>query len=280
MIRRAVFVFLFILIFGISSWAKGLSVSTSIFILSTVVKDIGKDKVKVSYVIPTSANPHIFSPTPKDLLSFSKADLFIGVGYDFEFWFNRVRFMRKEKPVLFLSEFYKNPIGSKRRFNPHIWLDAAFMENVGIDKITEKMCKIDKNDCEYFKKNAERLKNRLKDLIGRYKDLAEKDYCIVDVKPAFEYFLRSFNLKSCDVVIKEGSAMPSIKDLRGVINKCKCKKGVVIYINNVNVAKSVAEAKGYKTIQLNPLGNPSNKKENEYVKLLEYNLQKLQEALR
>ncbi len=280
MIKRIILVFLFILMLYTPGLAKGLTVSTSIFILSTVVKDIGKDRVEVSYVIPVSANPHIFSPTPKDLLSFSKSDLFIGVGYDFEFWFDRVKFMRKNKAALFLSDFYKNPIGSKKRPNPHIWLDALFMKDVGIDKITEKMCNLDKSDCDYFKRNAEELKKKLTNLINKYKNLPKDNLCIVDVKPAFEYFLKSFSLKSCDIVIKEGSAMPSVGDLKSVFRRCSCKKGVVIYISNINVARSVAESTGYKIVQLNPLGNPSDPKQNEYVKLLKYNLDKLQEALK
>lgn len=269
-----IFTFLFVNI----SFAK-LSVNTSIFILSTIVKQIGKDKVDVSYVIPPSANPHLFSPRPKDLANFRNADIFIGIGYGFEFWFNRIAYLRKGKRNLFLSSFYKHPIDMVMVdkdviANPHIWLDMRFMIKTGIPEITQAMCDLDKGNCSFFENNETNLLKNLRIIEIDYEDLVKKmkKLCIVDVKPAFEYFFRSIGKPTCGVVVKRGNEMPKVSDIKFVIEHCRCRKGIVIYLDNPYTAKSIADILKYKPVKLNPLGDPTKQDENTYVNLLKYNL--------
>jgi len=275
----------FAFIFVNVSFAK-LNVSTSIFILSTIVKQIGKNKVDVSYVIPEGANPHLFSPRPRDLINFKDADLFIGVGYGFEFWFRRIAYLRKGKLSIFLSEWYKNPIdeikvGNLKLANPHIWLDLDFMRNVGIPHIADTLCKLDKKDCGLFRKNAAIVEKELENVIAGYKGFVKstKGFCIVDVKPAFEYLFKSIGKPTCGVVIKRGNEMPKVGDIRDVIEHCRCKRGIVVYVNNIQTAKSIAQVLGYRVLRLNPLGDPKDARESSYIKLLNYNLSLLNSAL-
>ncbi len=284
--RKLYLSLIFVLLLANVSFAK-LNVSTSIFILSTIVKQIGGDKVNVSYVIPSSANPHLFSPRPKDLANFKNADIFIGVGYGFEFWFNRVRYLRNGKKDLFLSSFYKNPldiikIGKRVLANPHIWLDLGFMIKTGIPEITQAMCGLDKSDCSFFENNEAKLLKKLKKIEINYKNLAQRmeKFCIVDVKPAFEYFFRSIGKPTCGVVVKRGNEMPKVGDIKFVIEHCKCKKGIVVYLENPYTAESIADILKYKPLKLNPLGDPTKQDENTYIGLLKHNLMLLKEFVK
>ena len=284
--KRLCLAVIFVIVFANVSFAK-LNVSTSIFILSTIVKQIGKDRVNVSYVIPSSANPHLFSPRPRDLINFKNADLFLGVGYGFEFWFKRISYLRSGKTNIFLSDWYKNPIdeanvGSVELANPHIWLDLDFMKKIGIPNIAEALCRLDRVDCDFFKKNALSMENELGKVIDGYKEFAKraKDFCVVDVKPAFEYLFRSIGKPTCGVVIKRGNEMPTVGDVRDTIEHCRCKRGIVVYIDNPQTAKSIAEVLNYKIVRLNPLGDPEDTKEDTYIRLLNYNLSLLNKALK
>ncbi len=282
--RIVLLVFIVIIVGDFNCFAK-IKVTTSIFILSTLVKQIGGNKVTVSYVIPPSTNPHLFSPTPRDLLNFKNADLFIGIGYGFEFWLKRVSYLRTGKRSILLSDFYKNPIdevkvGGEVFANPHIWLDMEFMGNVAIPKITQALCQLDKRDCQYFRFNMHILEKRLRRIEIAYKQYAMKfkKLCFVDVKPAFEYLLKSIGRKSCGIVVNRGNQMPRMGDIKKLVKNCTCNKGLVIYISNANAAGSIAELLGYKPVQLNPLGNPENPKENTYIKLLRYDLLQLEKS--
>ncbi len=276
--------FLFLLFINGAAFAK-VNVTTTTFLLSSLTKQIGGRYVDSSYLIDSGANPHIFSPKPKSLMKLEKADLFIGIGFGFEFWIASVREFLKNKDVMFLSDYYKNPIdkrviGNSTIANPHIWLDLNFMSNVAVFKIADKLCSIDSLHCKYFKYNAAVLSNRIRHIKYLYeKTLAKYEkYCFVDVKPAFEYLLKSVNVKSCCVLVKKGSEEPSIGDIRDAVDKCRCKHGVVLYISNSQLATMIAEKLGYAAVSLNPLGDKL--KLNTYDKLLMYDLHKLKEALK
>ncbi len=275
---------LFLFLFSHIALAK-LRVCTSIYILATIVKQIGQDKVTTNYVIPPSSNPHLFSPKPRELINFTKADLFIGVGYNFEFWFKKVAFLRKNKTNLFLSSYYRHPISEVKInntvfANPHIWLDIDFMRTKGIPVILRYMCQKDKKDCSYFKKNATKLEDLLKKTKKTYTIRANKlKTCIVDIKPAFEYLLKSIGLSSCAVLIKNGQEATSLGDIKKVFKHCRCKRGIIIYINRVSLAKNLATILHYTPLKLNPLGNPQSESENNYIKLLNYDLSRLKQAI-
>ncbi|WP_025270163.1 metal ABC transporter substrate-binding protein [Hippea sp. KM1] len=279
--RIALFVLVLVFV-GIDAFAD-LNVSTSIYILSSLVKQIGGDRVHVSYVIPSSSNPHVFSPKPKDLIDFEKADLFIGVGFGFESWYDRVAFLRGKKRSIFLSDVYIHPlnakkVGKKTIANPHIWLDVDFMRNRGIPYIVQTMCGLDKKNCDFYRSNASLLMESLKGFSNALADL--RGNCIVDVKPAFEYFFKSLGLESCSVVIEKGNRSPTVGDLKRLFRNCRCKKGVVVYVSNGQLAKSLSDRLGYSTVCLNPLGSSKNPETNTYIKLIKHNIDLLRQSLK
>ncbi len=281
--RIIVFTFIIFIFISTSAFAK-LRVTTTTFILSDIVKQIGKDKITVSYLIPSGANPHIFSPKPRSLEKLIKSDIFIGVGFGFEFWFDKIRYLTKNRPVLFLSDYYKTPIdlkviNSEKVANPHIWLDINFIKDVAIFKIADEFCRLDKSNCQFYKNNAKQFQKRLKNLSSNYKQTfsSMKDFCFLDIKPAFEYMLRSFNVKSCSVLIKKGNREPKIRDISCALGKCRCKKGAVLYINDKQLAQMMASKLHYKQIELNPLGDP--KVLRSYEILMKHNLDCLQKIV-
>ncbi len=273
-----------LLVFNISASAK-IHVVTTTFILSSIVKQIGGRYVDSSYLIPSGSNPHVFSPRPKSLMRLAKADLFVGVGFGFEFWIDKVGDLLKNKEVLFLSDYYKHPIDAKIIdnkivANPHIWLDLQFMANNAIYKINDKLCSLDVQHCSYFKENTEKLNKEIMDIRDRYISTLKslKNCCFVDIKPAFEYLLKSVGQHSCSVLIKKGNEEPKISDIKQTVDRCRCSKGLVLYISNYQLARMIADKLNYSIVNLNPLGSP--KDINSYPKLLLYNLNQIEKAFK
>jgi len=282
--KKLVLLVLF-LFYSTSVFAK-VNVVTSTFILSSIVKSIGGDGVNVSYIIPSASNPHIFSPTPKSLQSLTKADLVVFCGFGFEFWYDNVKDMLKGKEVLILSKFYKHPI-DKRTINgtvianPHIWLDMKFVKNRVTPLIEHKLCGIDSRHCGQFKKNADRFRNRLQHLIDEYKFFFKRhdNACFLDVMPAFEYFLKSSGKSSCYLVVKKGDEKPTIGNISNALKYCTCKKGLILYISNKQLATMLSESLHYMPVELNPLGSPNDSSKDNYIKLMRYNLNQLRRVL-
>ncbi len=281
--KRAVISFFLIFFITNCAFAKS-SVVTTTFILSSIVKQVGGRYVDVSYLVPSASNPHIFSPKPRSLIKLANADLFIGVGYGFEFWINSVKSFLNPDKIMLLSNYYKNPldrvvVGNNVIANPHIWLDLRFMGDVAVYKIADKLCLLDKEHCAYFRKNALKLHNDIDSIRKKYIQTLSglKNVCFLDIKPAFEYLLRSVNLHSCCVLVKKGNEEPGIGDIKEAIEKCTCRKGLVLYISDIQLATMMADKLKFRLVNLNPLGDPNNL--NTYTKLLLYNLKQLQKAV-
>jgi len=280
--RKVLLSILFIIAFAQITFAKPLVV-TSTYILSSLVNQIAQNKVDTAFIVPENANPHFFNPTPKDIQELAKSNLFIGVGYGFEFWFDKVKNDIKGK-TLILSDYYKNPIDKKTLSdkiiaNPHIWLDMDFVKNTAVYVIADNLCKIDNKNCYFFMNNAKHLSQEISHIQNDYKNLFKnKKICIVEVDPAFDYFLRSLKEQPCARLLKEGSGELTLASLKQ-LNNCKCTKGIVIYAFRVKQAKAIALEKHYIDVYLSPLGNSKNNRLNSYTKLLIYNLETLKKAI-
>jgi len=277
------FLLIFVMIFFVrTAYTKPLVV-TSTYILSSLVSEIAKNKADTAFIVPENANPHFFNPTPNDIKRLSQANLFIAVGYGFEFWFDKVKNDIKGN-TLILANYYTNPINKKfihdqTIANPHIWLDMNFVKNIAVFKIADQLCQIDKKNCHFFKQNAKELSQKISHIQTKYDNLFKnKNICIVEVDPAFDYFLRSFGQKPCASMLQEGSSELTIGDYK-LLNNCKCKKGIVIWAFRVKQADTIASSMHYKSVYLSPLGNSKNDKMDNYTKLLEYNFDNLKNAI-
>ncbi|MCG8684821.1 MAG: zinc ABC transporter substrate-binding protein [Desulfobacterales bacterium] len=68
------------------SKAEKLSVVATLFPTYDFAKQVGKDKVDVTFLLPPGVEAHAFSPTPKDIVTIKKADVFIYTGEYMEPW--------------------------------------------------------------------------------------------------------------------------------------------------------------------------------------------------
>ncbi|MCU9612892.1 metal ABC transporter substrate-binding protein [Caldibacillus lycopersici] len=67
-----------------------LTIMTSIYPLYDFTSKIAGDRAEVINLVPAGAEPHDFEPTPKDMTTLSKSDLFIYNGSGFETWIDDV----------------------------------------------------------------------------------------------------------------------------------------------------------------------------------------------
>ncbi len=66
--------------------SKKLSVVATLFPTYDFAKQVGKDKVNVTFLLPPGVEAHAFAPTPRDIVTIKKADVFIYTGEFMEPW--------------------------------------------------------------------------------------------------------------------------------------------------------------------------------------------------
>lgn len=65
---------------------KKLQVVTSLFPLQEMARSVGGDRVSVNLLLPPGAEPHSWEPKPSDIVTLTKADIFIYLGAGMEPW--------------------------------------------------------------------------------------------------------------------------------------------------------------------------------------------------
>ncbi|MDZ7817973.1 MAG: metal ABC transporter substrate-binding protein [Aliarcobacter sp.] len=54
-----------------------INVTTTIYPLYSIAKEVGGDKIKLNNIIPFGVEAHGFDPSPADMAKLSKSDIFI-----------------------------------------------------------------------------------------------------------------------------------------------------------------------------------------------------------
>jgi ABC-type Zn uptake system ZnuABC Zn-binding protein ZnuA len=67
-----------------------ISIVTTLFPQYDFAKQIGKDKVDVSLLLPSGVEAHSFEPTPQDIINIQKSNVFIYTGESMEPWADKV----------------------------------------------------------------------------------------------------------------------------------------------------------------------------------------------
>jgi zinc transport system substrate-binding protein len=78
-----------LLVCGVGAVAQ-LKVTTTIYPLYSIVKEIGANKVQLNNMIPFGVEAHGFDPTPNDIAKLSKSDIFIVSSDAMEPWKDKI----------------------------------------------------------------------------------------------------------------------------------------------------------------------------------------------
>ncbi len=261
---KKIYLFGFILYMFFACNVYSSNVVTSVYPMKLFLANMLADNDTVINVIPANANPHIFEPTPSVVLQAGKADVFIGIEKSFDGWVEK--FLNKKCIKIYLI--------NGDNINPHIWLSPSVMLGKVV-LIRKALCKSDLKMCDIYKKKEELFKKRLFFLIKKLRKKTEflKKIKFFQFHPAFDYFVKDFNVNIIGTVSKHGVTVSPRKYFTLLkIAKLKKVKFIIAGINNNNpLLNGFSEKIEGKIIKLDPTGmNAKN-----YFQFMENNVNEL-----
>ncbi|MEE9535054.1 MAG: zinc ABC transporter substrate-binding protein, partial [Nitrosopumilaceae archaeon] len=224
----------------------------SFFPLYEFTKEIGREKVDVTLLVPSGVEPHDWEPTIKDLQLMQQADVIIINGIGFENWIDNIDSINSDVKVVDTS------IGiSILESDPHIWLNPV-MAQKQVENIVDSLSKVDPLNEKYYKQNGISYIKKLEELDNKISyelSLCKKDF--IAFHDAFSYFANQYDLNQHTVLkSNEPHEEPTAKSLENIINLARDLDSNVIFTEesvDKRTSQIVANEIGGKVLTLSPL---------------------------
>lgn len=302
---------LLVLLFGslcaFAQESKGkLEVVTTLFPTYDFAKQIGKDKINVSLLLPPGVESHTFEPKPQDVVRINKADVFIYTGKYMEPWAeDLLKGVFSKNLAVVDSSFgieliaeddhdgvddYEDEHGHHHQGDndPHMWVDLGNAQTMA-DTIAKSLADKDSDNREFYLKNAKEYKMKLADLDRRFKETlstAKHKTIIYGGHFVFGYFAKRYGLEHDSPY--DGfspNAEPSPKAIASLIEKLKQSGIKYIYYEELldpKVARTISQETGVKLELLHGAHNVSKDELTSgvtFLDIMEDNLKKLRVGL-
>jgi zinc transport system substrate-binding protein len=274
-----------------------VSVTTTIFPLYDVVKNIGGDKVKLTNLVPFGVEAHEFEPKAKDIANLSKSDFFIISSPVFEPWSKKViSSLKIQDKTIDMSQKVKlldmkhddheaHGHEHKGSYDPHYWLSIDNYISVAKEVATLLSSK-DAENASLYEANLAAYITKLQTLKTDYEVLKScQNKKVIVNHDAFEYLAHEYGITQYSISGMTPETKPSPKQIAKLIDITKNEKINTVFFEEFasdKVAKSIAKEANVKTDALRPVENitvAESKKGIGYIDIMRDNLVKLRAAM-
>ena len=250
---------------------KELNILATTPMLGEFVKQVASDNIDVQILMPYSANPHNFDPSPQDVKKISEADLVfhVGIKYESTALIKLLENTVTSEQILIEIGPKVNPIEFKDDhddegkhddhddegkhddhdghdhgvFDPHFWFDPDRVA-LAINEIKKELIKIDPENRSSYESSANNYIQELKALDGEITSLIQSipsnNRNIVTTHESLGYLENRYGIKVLSTIIPsfttEDGSTP--KQLVSVIEKIKDNQIKAIFIESESPTKA------------------------------------------
>lgn len=257
---RAILIGLAVMLATVSTVASNaqtsdkMKVVTTFTVLADMAANVAGDAAEVVSITKPGAEIHGYSPTPRDIVRASDADLILWNGMNLELWFEQFLGHLGDVPSATLSDGI-DPISISAgnyegKPNPHAWmgLDNAL---IYIENITTALVENDPSNAAIYRANSERyqaeLRATLEPLRARITDIPEPQRWLVTCEGAFSYLARDFGMKELYLWPMNADQVGTPQQVRAVIDGVREHDIAVVFCESTvssAPAKQVARETG------------------------------------
>jgi manganese/iron transport system substrate-binding protein len=238
-----------------------LNVATTVAPISSIVRNVGGDRINLHGIIPDGTDSHTFEPAPSDAKVLSKADLILVNG------------LHLEDPTIDLAnanlkdgaEIYS--LGDKTitedqyaydfsfpkeegKPNPHLWMNVPFAAKyaeLALAKLQER----DPNNADYYQANYDRYNAVLQQLdqgiMTSVQSIPEKNRKLLTYHDSFVYFAQRYGMTVIGAVQPSDFSEPSPKEVAALIDQIKQEQVPAVFGSEVypsTVLEQIAKESG------------------------------------
>lgn len=283
--------------------SEKITVITSLFPQYDFVRQIAKDKVNVSLLLPAGVEPHSFEPTPQTIVTIGDADIFIYTNAMMEPWIEKVVDNVVNEDLLIVEsslgieyiehseeeEHEEEEEEEHGELDPHVWLDPLNAK-VMAQNILTALIEVDPENSDFYQTNANALFLQLDELKAEYDAVFANPAhrtIIYGGHFAFGYLADRYGLEILSPYTGfSPNAEPTPQAIVELINRMTELNIKTIYYQELidpKTARVIAEQTGAKMVLLHGAHNVTTEELQAgatYVSIMRENAQKLMEGFK
>jgi len=182
-----------------------IEVTTTIGMITDIVKEVGGERVRVTGLMPAGVDPHLYKATQGDIRRLEQAEIIFYNGLHLEGKMAEVlQEMGKKKPAIPVAEnipkerLIAAAPNSGTEYDPHVWFDVELWM-IAVEAVRDGLAAIDPGYGDFYARNAEDYLAKLAEL-HRYvqeqiNSIPERSRVLVTAHDAFGYFGRAYGIE-------------------------------------------------------------------------------------
>lgn len=279
------------------------SVLTSTTFLADIAQNVAGDRLTVSSLLPTGADPHSYQPTPQDAAKIAESKLLIVNGVEYEHFIESLlENAGGERNVVTASDGIEPREGEEHAEeeeagegdeheagDPHMWLDPNNV-TLYVENIREGLVHFDPDGADVYQTNADAYVAELQALdawiVEQVEKIPQEKRLLVTNHEALGYFADRYGFTVIGTVIESfsSSASPSAGQMADLIEQIKASGAPAIFLDASDsdaLAKQIADETGVRVVtdlHLESLtdGPPAA----TYIDMMKHNVTLIVEALK
>jgi len=276
-----------------------LNVATTVAPISSIVRNIGGDRINLRGIVPDGTNSHTFEPAPSDAVILSNAHVLIANGLDLED--PTIAMANENLPdgaeVFTLGDKTISPEEYAYDFsfpeedghpNPHLWTNIPFAITYA-ELITGALSRLDPDNTDYFVANLERYRAALETLDAAIhatvESIPEENRRLLTYHDSWAYFAPNYGMTVIGAIQPSDFSEPSPRDVADLIDQVREEDVPAIFGSEVfpsDVLEQIASETGAEYVDDLRDDQPPgelNSPEHTFIGMMKRNLQIMAGAL-
>lgn len=196
-------------------------VVTTLPLFADFVRQVGGDRVEVSSLLPSGADPHTYEPSPRDVRRVAEADLVFANGLDLEAAVLKIVTANAKEGALVLlaEEARRSQFQGFIPGDPHLWMHPL-LGSIYAQAVAARLGEADPGGRAQYEANYERFEKEIEaaDSYVREKvaSIPPERRKLVTTHSAFAYLALAFGLEVGPVVAPGPGQEPSPADVQAI----------------------------------------------------------------
>jgi len=272
-------------------------VGTTVGMIADIVKQVAGDRAKVTNIIGTGVDPHLFNPTRSDVAVLLKSNIIFYAGLLLEGQMTDILVkISRKRPVYAVTELLKQSYlihdASTNHSDPHVWMDVqGWMKAVEV--VAGALSEFDPANADYYKKNSATYLTKLEELDAYARkvigSIPETQRIMVTAHDAFNYMGRAYGVEVMGIQGISTESEAGLKDINRIVDELVRRKIPAVFVEssvsdkNVKALLEGANSRGHQVIiggELfsDAMGKPGSY-EGTYIGMIDHNATTIARAL-